>query len=188
MQTAAYVAGIYGATTGNTSSAAVVIDSNGNLGTVVSSRRYKEDIQPMADASDRLLRLRPVQFRYKKPKANGDKPIQYGLIAEEVAKVIPELVVNNKDGQPETVAYHLLPAMLLNELQKEHGKNARHTEQLMAQERVIHAQAVQIAKLEAQAAEIRDVKQQVAELSELKQELHAALRQLQVKQELVAQR
>jgi hypothetical protein len=114
----------------------------------------------MADASDRLLQLRPVQFKYKKPNANGEKPIQYGLIAEEVAEVIPELVVTNKDGQPETVAYHLLPAMLLNELQKEHG-------QLKADEKVIHDQAQQIAKLQAQASEVEALEARLKDLERI---------------------
>jgi hypothetical protein len=109
----------YGYTTGLPATA-VVIDANGQLGTVSSSRRYKENIQPMGDASDKVLELRPVTFRYKKPNANGEKPVQYGLIAEEVAEVLPELVVTNKEGQPETVAYQTLPVLLLNELRKEH--------------------------------------------------------------------
>jgi hypothetical protein len=151
-----FIAGINGVTTGLPGTA-VVIDANGQLGTISSSRRYKENIVPMADASDRLLKLRPVQFKYKKPNANGDKPIQYGLIAEEVQEVLPELVVLNKDGQPETVAYHLLPAMLLNELQKEHG-------QIKADEKVIHDQAAQIAKLEAKASEVEALKARLADL------------------------
>jgi trimeric autotransporter adhesin len=111
-QTSTFIAGIFPATTGG-AAIPVLVDTNGQLGTISSSRRYKEDIQPMGDASDRLLQLRPVQFRYEKPNANGEKPIQYGLIAEEVQEVLPELVVSNKDGQPETVAYHLLVAQLL---------------------------------------------------------------------------
>ena len=109
-QVTAYIAGISNATVSGES---VQIDpSTGQLGVITSSRRYKEDIEPMADASDRLLQLRPVQFRYKKPNAVGEKPIQYGLIAEDVQKVMPELVILNRECQPETVAYHLLPAML----------------------------------------------------------------------------
>jgi hypothetical protein len=111
----------------------------------------------MADASARLLNLRPVTFRYKKPNALGEKPLQFGLIAEEVAEVLPELVVMNKDGQPETVAYHLLPAMLLNELQKQHGR-------LTAQEKVIRDQAAQIAKLKAQSSEVKSLKARLADL------------------------
>jgi hypothetical protein len=84
-----------------------VVDANCQLGTMSSSTRYKQDIQPMAEASERLLKLRPVTFRYKQPNALGEKPIQYGLIAEEVAEVLPELVVRNKAGRPESVAYYL---------------------------------------------------------------------------------
>ena len=151
--------------------------STGQLGVASSSRRYKEDIQPMADASDRLLQLRPVQFRYKKPDANGEKPIQYGLIAEEVAEVLPELVVTNKDGQPETVAYHLLPAMLLNELQKEHATNVRHTEQLTAQEKVIHDEAEALVAAQEMIKEenekIATLQRKVSEVDALKARLAA---------------
>ena len=89
VQTSTFIAGIRGTTTGINNAVPVVIDSNGQLGTVSSSRRFKEDIHDMGDASDPLLRLRPVTFRYKKPFADGQKPIQYGLIAEEVADVLP---------------------------------------------------------------------------------------------------
>jgi hypothetical protein len=85
-----------------------------------SSRRFKEDIQDMNDASSGLLRLRPVTYRYQKAYEDGSKPLDYGLIAEEVAEVYPDLVVRGKDGQIETVQYHKLVPMLLNELQKEH--------------------------------------------------------------------
>ena len=117
-QTRAFISGIRGTTTGNAGAVAVLIDSNGQLGTVSSSRRYKEDIADMAEVSHRLLELRPVTFRFKKAFADGEKPIQFGLIAEEVAEVFPELVVYNDEGQPETVKYHLLSTMLLNELQR----------------------------------------------------------------------
>ena len=115
-----FVAGVRGVTTNNNNAVNVVIDSNGQLGTVSSSRRFKEDIQDMGEASRGLLRLRPVTFRYQKPFADGSKPIQYGLIAEEVAEVYPDLVVRSADGQIETVKYQVLDSMLLNELQKEH--------------------------------------------------------------------
>jgi hypothetical protein len=93
----------------------VVIDSNGQLGTISSSRRFKEDIQDMADSSNGLMRLRPVTFRYQKPFADGSKPIQYGLIAEEVAEVYPDLA----DGQIETAKFQVLDSMLLNEVQRQ---------------------------------------------------------------------
>ena len=105
-----------------------MIDANGQLGTVSSSRRFKEDIQDMGEASSGLLRLRPVTFRYQKPFADGSKPVEYGLIAEEVVEVYPDLVVKGADGQVETVQYQKLTPMLLNELQKEH----QHVRQLQA--------------------------------------------------------
>ena len=73
----------------------------------------------MADASRRLLQLRPVTFRYTQAYRNGTKPVQFGLIAEEVAEVFPELVVRNGNGEPETVHYELLNVLLLNELQNQ---------------------------------------------------------------------
>lgn len=118
-QTTAFIAGIYGVTTSASNAVPVLIDSNGNLGTISSSRRYKEDIQDMGDASSGLMRLRPVTFRYKKPYNDGSQPIQYGLIAEEVAEVYPDLVARSADGQIETVKYQVLDPMLLNELQKQ---------------------------------------------------------------------
>ena len=98
----------------------VVIDSAGQLGTVSSSRRYKEDIQSMAGASRGLMRLRPVTFRNTQAFAGGAKPRQYGLIAEEVAEVYPDVVVGNADGQIETIQYDKINAMLLNEVQEQH--------------------------------------------------------------------
>src|ERR1035437_3997532 len=119
-QSSFFAAGIRGTTTANNDAIPVVIDSGGQLGTVSSSRRFKEDIHDMDTASSGLLRLRPVTFRYQKPFADGSKPIQYGLVAEEVAEVYPDLVARSADGQIETVKYQVLDSMLLNELQKEH--------------------------------------------------------------------
>ena len=76
----------------------------------------------MGEVSERLLALRPVTFRYKEGSADGGKPIQFGLIAEEVAEVFPELAVYNQEGEPETIKYHLLAPLLLNELQKLHAR------------------------------------------------------------------
>jgi hypothetical protein len=115
-QTRTFITGIRSVTTGNNNAVPVLIDSAGQLGTVSSSHRYKEDIHDMGAASDRLLRLRPVTFRYSKPFADGGRPVQYGLIAEEVADVFPELVVRDDEGRPETVQYHTLNVLLLNEL------------------------------------------------------------------------
>jgi len=116
--TATFVAGISGVTTGVADAVPVLIDSAGQLGVASSSQRVKTDIQEMGVGSDALLRLRPVSFRYTVHADRG--PRQYGLIAEEVAEVFPDLVVYDKAGQPETVRYHLLAPMLLNELQKQH--------------------------------------------------------------------
>jgi hypothetical protein len=111
-----YIAGIFNS---SIAGAFVQIDSSGHLGVVLSSGRYKEDIHDMLDASSNIMRLRPVTFRYKNPTDDGNKPLQYGLIAEEVAQVYPDLVVYGKDGQVETVQYQKLDVLLLNELQKQ---------------------------------------------------------------------
>lgn len=125
-----YVAGITGVSMPGGSQ--VLIDSTGHLGTFSSSRRYKEDIREIGDASNRLMDLQPVQFRYRQPASDGNKPLQYGLIAEDVAAIYPELVVRDGNGQIESVQYHQLPALLLNELQKEHRVIAEQTEQIRA--------------------------------------------------------
>jgi trimeric autotransporter adhesin len=132
LQTSTYIAGISGvnASTGQS----VFITSDGMLGTMTSSRRYKEDIHDMGSASDGLMRLRPVSFRYKKAFDDGSKPIQYGLIAEEVAEVYPDLVAKNADGQVEAVKYQLLDSMLLNELQKQNAVIAAQKEQIRSLE------------------------------------------------------
>ena len=119
-QKKAFIAGIRGVTTGSATASTVFVDVNGQLGTIKSSRRYKEDIQSMDNVSEKLFGLRPVTFRYTQPFDDGSKPVQYGLIAEEVAEVMPELVVYGEDGKPETVSYHLLATLLLNEVQKDH--------------------------------------------------------------------
>jgi len=148
-QVATLIAGIRGVTTGYPDAVPVLIDSSGQLGTVSSSRRYKEDIQDMGDTSSGLLRLRPVTFRYKKPFSDGSQPIQYGLIAEEVAEVYPDLVARSADGQIETVKYQLLDSMLLNELQKQNATIATLKEQIAAQEQQNRSLEERLAKVEA---------------------------------------
>jgi hypothetical protein len=144
-QTSFFVAGVNGATATNSTAAVLIDTTNGQLVAASSSRRYKEDIEDMGEASRDLMRLRPVTFRYKKPFADGTKPIQYGLIAEEVDEVYPDLVAHSADGQIETVKYQLLPAMLLNEAQKQH----QHAQQ---QDETIQQQHDEILKLEARLA------------------------------------
>lgn len=117
-QTTFYAAGISGVQISE--GVPVYINSNGQLGTVNSSIRFKEDVHDMADASDRLFQLRPVTYRYKTVYADGSKPVDYGLIAEEVAEVYPDLVARDADGEILTVQYQKLTPMLLNELQKQH--------------------------------------------------------------------
>jgi hypothetical protein len=164
--TAAFIAGIRGETTGVNNAIPVMIDGNGQLGTVSSSRRYKEDIHPMADASEALLRLKPVTFRYKKPFADGGKPIQYGLIAEDVAEVFPDLVVNDDQGKPQTVKYQLLAPILLNEFLKEHQQVAAMQGQITAQNRQIEDWQKRFAAQEksqaALAAQLAAMQQQMA--------------------------
>jgi Chaperone of endosialidase len=115
--TRAFVAGIRGVTTENNDAVPVVIDSAGQLGTVSSSRRYKTDIQPIEQASESILALKPVTFRYKVHK---DTMPNFGLIAEDVAKINPDLVIYDADGNPFTVRYDAVNAMFLNEFLKEH--------------------------------------------------------------------
>jgi hypothetical protein len=141
-RTSFFAGGIRGVTTGNNDAIPVVIDSNGQLGTVSSSRRFKEDINDMDTVSTGLMRLRPVTFRYQKPFTDGSKPIQYGLIAEEVADVYPELVAHSADGQIETVKYQALNSMLLNELQKEHKQVQEQAEAI----RLLEARLVVLEK------------------------------------------
>jgi hypothetical protein len=118
-QTATFVAGIRGVTTGTANAIPVLVDSAGQLGTVSSTGRAKQDVADMGAASRDLLGLRPVTFRYRQASSDGTRPRQYGLVAEEVAEVYPDLVAYDDDGQPSTVFYHVLPAMLLNELQRQ---------------------------------------------------------------------
>jgi len=118
IHTATFIAGIFGAPVG-ASSAPVVIDANGHLGTVVSSARFKDEIKPMDRASEAILALKPVTFRYKKELDPTGIP-QFGLVAEEVEKVDPALITRDRDGKPYTVRYEVVNAMLLNEFLKEH--------------------------------------------------------------------
>ena len=118
-QASTYIGGIYGVTSG--SGLAVYINSNGQLGTTTSSRRFKEDIQDIGDESDELMQLRPVSFFYKREYDSDPQRVrQYGLIAEEVDQIDPNLVVHETNGAPFTVRYNLVNALLLNEVQKQH--------------------------------------------------------------------
>ena len=118
-QTATFIAGISGATVPG--GVEVIVGSNGKLGTVVSSVRFKDSIKPMDKASEAILALKPVIFRYKKELDPEGIP-QFGLVAEEVEKVNPDLVARDDQGKPYSVRYEAVNAMLLNEFLKEHRK------------------------------------------------------------------
>ncbi len=152
-----FIDGIRGVTTGINDAVNVVIDSGGQLGTVSSSRRFKTDIKPMDDASGSILALKPVTFRYKSQK---DAKPQFGLIAEEVAEVNPDLVVRDENGEIYTVRYDQVNAMLLNEFLKEHRKVeelksdfqatiARQQKEIQALTAQLKEQAAQIEKVSA---------------------------------------
>jgi hypothetical protein len=118
-QTATFVAGIHGVTVA--SGVGVIVGSNGQLGTVTSSARFKEAIKPMDKASEAILALKPVTFRYKQ-ELDPDGLPQFGLLAEQVEKVNSDLVARDADGNVNTVRYEAVNAMLLNEFLKEHRK------------------------------------------------------------------
>jgi hypothetical protein len=116
---ACYIASVFGQT--SASGVPVLINSNNKLGTATSSVRFKEDIKPMDNVSEALFALKPVTFRYKKDIDPAGTP-QLGLVAEDVEKVNPDLVVRDKEGKPYSVRYEAVNAMLLNEFLKEHRK------------------------------------------------------------------
>ena len=100
---------------------AVYVTADGRIGTLSSSSRYKEEIKPMNQASETLFALKPVTFRYKKA-IDPARVLSFGLIAEEVAQISPELITRDRHGKPQTVRYEAVNAMLLNEFLKEHRK------------------------------------------------------------------
>jgi hypothetical protein len=127
----------------------VFIDATGALGTAAacnpgSSRRFKDQITSMGESSSKLFQLRPVSFLYKPQYDDGSHSLQYGLIAEEVAEVYPEMVIYDKDGQPSGVKYQMLAPMLLSELQKEHKVVMSQQDELQTQLQQIKAQRQEI--------------------------------------------
>ncbi len=143
-----FIAGISGVTVAG--GVGVIVDTNGQLGTVVSSERFKDGIKPMDKASEAILALKPVTFRYKHELDPKGIP-QFGLVAEDVEKVNPDLVARDEEGKPYTVRYEAVNAMLLNEFLKEH--------------RTVQEQEATIAQLKSAAA---------------KQEANAAQQQKQI--------
>ena len=143
-----FIAGINGVTVAR--GVGVIVDSTGHLGTVVSSARFKDEIKPMDKASEAVLALKPVTFRYKH-ELDPDGIPQFGLVAEQVEKVNPDLVARDAQGKPYTVRYEAVNAMLLNEFLKEHG-------QVQEQQKQIENLT---AQLKEQAAQIRKVSDKV---------------------------
>jgi hypothetical protein len=140
---------------------AVYVNSDNKIGTLSSSRRFKHDIQPMDRSSETLFALKPVTFRYKKD-ADPSQALSFGLIAEDVAQVSPELITRDEEGKPQTVRYEAVNSMLLNEFLKEHQKVERLTKdsesKFAAQQKQIEALT---ATVKEQAAQIQKVSAQV---------------------------
>ena len=141
-----FIGNIRGITTANNDAIPVLVDSAGQLGTLSSSLRYKTDIKPMDKASESILALKPVSFRYRVHK---DTTPQYGLIAEQVAEVDPNLVVRDNNGEIYTVRYDAVNAMLLNEFLKEHQALVEETHKVEQQGAMIARQQEQIDALTA---------------------------------------
>ena len=147
IQTKTFIAGISGATVPG--GVAVIVGSNGQLGTIVSSARFKDEVKPMDKASEAILALRPVTFRYKK-ELDPDAIPQFGLVAEEVAKVDPDLVARDDQGKPYTVRYEAVNAMLLNEFLKEHRKVEEQGKEIGQLRSMLEKQAAQLQKVSDQ--------------------------------------
>jgi hypothetical protein len=142
-----YIKSIFGQTAAGGSQ--VFIDANHKLGTLTSSKRFKDDIHQMGTASEALFALNPVSFHYKKEIDPAGKS-QFGLVAEEVAQVNPDLVVRDKEGKPYSVRYDQVNAMLLNEFLKEHRRVEEQERQIDRLSSQLKEQAAQIQKISAQ--------------------------------------
>ena len=154
-----YIGHIRGATVGNGDGINVIVDSEGQLGTSNSSRRFKKDIKPMDQTSEAILTLKPVTFHYKNlDSKKAENTPQFGLIAEDVAEVNPDLVVRDADGEPFTVRYDAVNAMLLNEFLKEHKKVEDLATTVAQQQKGME---VLTAQLKEQAAQIQKVSAQI---------------------------
>src|SRR5205085_12112339 len=147
VQTTTYIAGIAGQTVGMGGSTCYV-DNDGKLGVFLSARRFKTDIADMAAASEGLLALRPVTFHYK-PELDKTGIPQFGLVAEEVAKVNPDLVTHDARGELSTVRYEAVNAMLLNEFIKEHNE-------FLKERRTVQEQQKEIDLFKAELKEQRE--------------------------------
>jgi hypothetical protein len=162
-QTRAFIAGIFAVPVTGTG---VVVDSDGQLGVAASSQRFKDEIKPMDKASEAILALKPVTFRYKH-EIDPKRIPQFGLVAEEVAKVNPDLVACDAKGEPYTVRYDAVNAMLLNEFIKEHHKVEQLTKdfesKLAEQQKQIQRLTAGLQKVSAQVELIRQTPQTVVD-------------------------
>jgi hypothetical protein len=154
-----FIGEIFGATSSNGTQ--VFINSDGRLGTITSSRRFKQTIEPMDNASEVLFLLKPIRFRYKK-QIDPTETSQFGLVAEDVEKVNPDLVVRDKEGKPYSVRYDQVNAMLLNEFLKEHRKNEEQEKTIVELKSGMTALAATVKK---QASQIQKVSAQLATAS-----------------------
>jgi hypothetical protein len=146
-----FIGNIRGATVGNGDGVNVIIDSDGQLGTINSSRRFKKDIKSMDQTSEAILALKPVTFHYKNQDTKkAESTPQFGLIAEDVAEANPDLVVRDRDGKPFTVRYDAVNAMLLNEFLKAHRKVQELEANAVKQQKQIDALTAGLQKVSAQ--------------------------------------
>jgi hypothetical protein len=178
-----FIAGISGVTVAG--GVGVIIDSSGHLGRVVSSERFKDEIKPMDKASEAILALKPVTFRYKHDLDPEGIP-QFGLVAEQVEKVNPALVARDEQGKVYTVRYEAVNAMLLNEFLKQHrkveeqGRKLRELEVMIAEQR--KSFQARITKLEATVAHQRkemealtaSLKEQAAQIQKVSDQLEVS--------------
>jgi Chaperone of endosialidase len=142
-----YIGNIFNRTSSN--GVAVLVDADNKLGTTTSSKRFKEEIKPMDKGSEAIMALKPVTFRYKK-NIDPTRTSQFGLVAEDVEKVNPALVVRDKEGRPYSVRYDQVNAMLLNEFLKEHRKVQELEKGMAGLTAQLKEQAAQIQKVSAQ--------------------------------------
>ena len=140
---------------------AVYVNSDNKIGTLASTRRVKNDIKPMDKASEAILALKPVSFRYKK-EIDASGTLQFGLVAEEVADINADLVTRDSEGKPETVRYDAVNAMLLNEFLKEHRKNEEQEATIAQLKKDFGATVAQLTtQLKEQSAQIQKVSAQL---------------------------
>jgi Chaperone of endosialidase len=170
-----FIGNIRGVTTAIGDAIPVVIDSVGQLGTMSSSKRFKKEIKPMDQMSEAILALKPVTFHYKSDKAGTP---QFGLIAEEVAQVNPDLVVRDESGEVYSVRYDAVNAMLLNEFLKEHRRFQEQNRKVEQQEAAIFRLKQDLgAKIAQQAKQIEalvaTVKEQATQIQKVSAQIEA---------------